>query len=178
MIIRAALSPSPMGVGTPGCLQQVKPPGAGFFRFRGVLCWGCRQAQPRGGGLAMPPVVVRDALSPSPMGVGTPARALASRGAQCSCRVVHLDHQHGIHRQGPHSPSSHGWFLVHQEPAYRRHPFHTYLVVRGSRTTFAGAAMAHCNALKVPGKSLFELALIGAESSAPRIAAKIMSVHA
>jgi hypothetical protein len=38
--------------------------------------------------------------------------------------------------------------------------------------------MAHCNALKVPGKSLFELALIGAKSSAPRIAAKIMSVHA
>jgi hypothetical protein len=48
----------------------------------------------------------------------------------------------------------------------------------GSSTTFAGAAMAHCNALKVPGKSLFELALIGAESSAPRIAAKIMSVQA
>jgi len=162
----------------PGCLQQVKPPGAGFFRFRGVLCWGGRQVQPRGGGLAMPPVVVRDALSPSPMGVGTPARALASRGAQCSCRVVHLDHQHGIHRQGPHSPASPGWFLVYQKSAYRLQSIHTYLVVMGSSTPFAGAELAHCNALKVPGKSLFELALIGAESSAPRIAAKIMSVHA
>jgi hypothetical protein len=86
VIIRAALSTSPMGVGTPGCLQQVKPPGAGFFRFRGDHCWGVQQAQPRGVDHAVPPVVVRDALSSSPMGVGTPGCALASRGAQSECR--------------------------------------------------------------------------------------------
>jgi hypothetical protein len=48
----------------------------------------------------------------------------------------------------------------------------------GASNPFAFAAMAHCNALKAAGKSLFEWALISAESSASRIAAIIMGVHA
>jgi hypothetical protein len=45
-------------------------------------------------------------------------------------------------------------------------------------TSFVGVAMAYLNAMKVPGKSLFTLAVIIAKSSAARVAAKIMSVHA
>jgi hypothetical protein len=48
----------------------------------------------------------------------------------------------------------------------------------GASNPFAFSAMAQCNALKAAGKSLFEWALISAESSAPRITAKGMSVLA
>jgi hypothetical protein len=48
----------------------------------------------------------------------------------------------------------------------------------GASNPFAFSAMAHCNALKAAGKSLFEWALISAESSAPRVTAKGMSVLA
>ena len=169
-----------MGVGTPGCPQQVKPPGAGFFRARGVLCWGGRQAQPSGDGLAMPPVVVRDALSSSPMGVGTPGCALASRGAQSSCRWA----QAWSSAWAPWSRaafSGQPWVVSGLPGVGISAPVHSRISDRrpiGASNPFAFAAMAHCNPLKAAGKSLFELALISAESSAPRIAAIIMGVHA
>jgi hypothetical protein len=58
--------------------------------------------------------------------------------------------------KGGHSPARPGWFLVHQESAYRLQSIQTYSVVMGSSTSFASVSIAHCDALKVPGKSLFE----------------------
>jgi hypothetical protein len=175
-----ALSPSPMGVGTPGCLQQVKPPGAGFFRFRGDHCWGGHQAQPRGVDHAVPPVVVRDALSSSPMGVGTPGCAPASRGAQSSWRWA----QAWSSAWAPWSRaafSGQPWVVSGLPGVGISAPVHSRISDRrpiGASNPFAFSAMAHCNALKAVGKSLFEWALISAESSAPRVTAKGMSVLA